>query len=59
MKRAELVRKIVALGAELIREGGNHTLYVNPRTRVSLVIPRHREIKELLAHKIIREAERG
>lgn len=56
MKRADLIRRIVALGAELIRDKGPHTYYRNPRTGQGLPVPRHNEIKEYLARQIIRDA---
>ncbi len=58
MKRADLIRTITALGAVLVREGGNHTMYKNSRTNEAIPIPRHREIKEHLAQKIIRDASK-
>lgn len=58
MKRADLIRQIVALGAVFVREGGNHSLYKNARTGDAISVPRHTEIKEHLARKIIKDAER-
>lgn len=56
MKRTELLKKLAQIGSlELVREGANHTLYRvngNPVT-----IPRHREINELTAKAILRDAE--
>lgn len=54
MKRAELIRTIEQGGCVLIRHGGKHDWYHNPTTGVSQPVPRHREIKELLARRIIR-----
>ena len=54
MKRVDLVRAIEDLGCEFVRHGGKHDWYRNPRTGVSQPIPRHREIKEQLAHHVIR-----
>ncbi|MFB3084016.1 MAG: type II toxin-antitoxin system HicA family toxin [Gammaproteobacteria bacterium] len=57
MKRSDLIRHLEAYGCEKLREGGNHTIYVNrPRRKVSS-IPRHREINEYLARKICRDLE--
>jgi mRNA interferase HicA len=53
MKRVDLIKAIHAMGCELIRHGGKHDWYRNPTTRVSQAVPRHREIKERLAQKII------
>jgi mRNA interferase HicA len=37
-----------------VRHGGKHDWYRNPNTGVSQPVPRHREIKEHLAQRIIR-----
>jgi predicted RNA binding protein YcfA (HicA-like mRNA interferase family) len=55
MKRADLIRKLTELGCELIRHGGNHDWYQNITTKVCQPVPRHREIKERLAHSIIKK----
>jgi mRNA interferase HicA len=56
MKRTELLKKLAQIGRlELVREGANHTLYRvngNPVT-----IPRHREINELTAKAILKDAK--
>ena len=54
MKRVDLIKKIKKLGAELVRHGGKHDWYRNPNSGVSQPVPRHREIGEILARKIIR-----
>jgi hypothetical protein len=54
MKRAKLIRTIVGFGCVLVRHGGKHDWYQNPKTGVSQPVPRHREIKEYLAQHIIR-----
>ena len=57
MKRTDLIRHLEAQGCEFLREGGNHTVYVNRRVRKSSSIPRHRDINDLLARKICRDLE--
>lgn len=54
MKRVDLIRTITELGCELVRHGAKHDWYRNPANGVSQPIPRHREIKEHLANRIIR-----
>ena len=54
MKRIDLIRTIEGFGCQLIRHGGKHDWYQNPSTGVSQPVPRHREIKERLAQRIIR-----
>jgi mRNA interferase HicA len=57
MKRVDLVRHLEKLGCLLIRHGAKHDWYRNPNTGVSQPVPRHREINERLAKKIIRSLE--
>ena len=38
--------------AVAIRQGSNHTGYVNRKARRSSAVPRHREVNDLLARKI-------
>jgi mRNA interferase HicA len=54
MKRVDLIREIESVGCVLIRHGAKHDWYRNPVTGHSQPVPRHREIKDLLARKIIR-----
>lgn len=55
MKRADLIHKLDEAGCVLIRHGGNHDWYRNPRTDVSQPVPRHREINEFLAKHILKK----
>ena len=41
MKRRDLLRHLEKHGCELLREGGNHTIYVNSRAQN---LPRFRDI---------------
>ena len=52
MKRRDLIRHIEYHGCEFLREGANHTVYVNRKEKKVTTIPRHREIDENLAKKI-------
>ena len=54
MKRIDLIRIIEMDGAVFIRHGGNHDWYRNPQTGIAEAVPRHREIKDVLAKKIIK-----
>jgi mRNA interferase HicA len=54
MKRADLIKTIEGLGCEFVRHGGKHDWYRNPATGVVQPRPRHREINERLARRIIR-----
>ncbi len=57
MKRVELVRHLERQGCEKLREGDNHTIYVNRLVRKVSSVPRHREINDFLARKICRDLE--
>jgi len=55
MKRGDLIRHIESYGCELLREGGNHTVYVNRAEKKVSTIPRHREIDNNLCRKICKD----
>lgn len=55
MKRKDLIAIIEKNGCILIRHGGKHDIYQNPYTGISQPIPRHREINERLAQKILKD----
>ena len=57
MKRLDLERKLRMAGCYLKREGRSHSLWFNPKIGVVEAIPRHREIKEPLANKILKKLE--
>lgn len=54
MKRIELERKLRIAGCYLKREGGSHSLWINPKTGIIEAVPRHKEIKEPLGMKILK-----
>jgi predicted RNA binding protein YcfA (HicA-like mRNA interferase family) len=54
MKRKDLEKKLRIAGCYLKREGKSHSLWINPRTGVVEALPRHQEIKEPLAKKILK-----
>ncbi len=53
MKRLDLVRQLEVMGCVLLRHGGRHDIYHNPDTGHSEPVPRHREINEILARRIL------
>ena len=55
MKRGELVRLLEKSGCCLDREGGRHSIYLNPATGKKAPVPRHMEIDNKLAKKIRRQ----
>jgi len=54
VKRLDLIRELEQAGCVLLRHGGRHDNYHNPKTGRSEPVPRHREINEILARRIIR-----
>ncbi|MBW4694139.1 MAG: type II toxin-antitoxin system HicA family toxin [Lyngbya sp. HA4199-MV5] len=57
MKRKDLLRHLESHGCEFLREGSNHTIYVNRLVQRSSTIPRHREVNDLLVRKICRDLQ--
>ncbi len=54
MKHRDLVSQLQQAGCVLLRHGAKHDIYHNPGTGRSEPVPRHREINELLARKILK-----
>lgn len=54
MKRVDLIRTLERLGCVLMRHGAKHDWYQNTETGMSQAVPRHREIKDPLAKRIIK-----
>jgi mRNA interferase HicA len=42
------------MGCILIRHGGKHDWYQNPKTKVAQPVPRHTEINDRLARHIVK-----
>jgi len=57
MKRQELIRHLERHGCEFLREGGNHTIYVNRAKRKVSAVPPRRETIEFTARKICKDLE--
>lgn len=57
MKRHDLVRHLEEHGCRLLREGGRHSVFVNPSANATSTVPRHSEINEFLARKICRDLQ--
>jgi len=54
MKRRDLIVLLEQAGCVLIRHGAKHDIYHNPNTGKTEPVPRHRDINERLAEKIIK-----
>ncbi len=57
MKRTEFLKHLSKQGCFLDREGGNHSLFINPISRKSVPVPRHTEILDNLCRKICKQLE--
>ena len=55
MKRRALVRHLEEHGCELLREGANHSIFVNRTAGKTSAVPRHTEINDELARKICKD----
>jgi predicted RNA binding protein YcfA (HicA-like mRNA interferase family) len=55
MKHRDLIATLNEAGCQLLRHGSKHDIYHNPKTGASQPVPRHKEVNELLAKKIIRD----
>ncbi len=54
MKRRDLVAELERGGCTLQRHGAKHDIYHQPMTGRSEPVPRHRELNEFLAKKILK-----
>jgi len=57
MKRDQLLKHLKKHGCKLLREGASHSVYYNTANNKATTVPRHREIKNLLAKKICKDLE--
>ncbi len=54
MKRRDLIVELERSGCVLLRNGAKHDIYHNPESGKSEPVPRHREVNELLAKRILK-----
>jgi len=57
MKRREFLKHLHHQGCILRREGGNHSIYFNPLNKKISSVPRHPDIRDVLAEKICKDLE--
>lgn len=50
MRRRDLIRHLEANGCVFLREGANHTIYVNPENGRRAPVPRHNEISNEISN---------
>lgn len=55
MKRKEFIKHLKSQGCEFLREGGRHSWWYNPVQNRRSAVPRHNEIKDILARKICKD----
>ena len=55
MKRKEFLKHLNKNECVLLREGANHSWFVNTQTGLKSAVPRHPEIKDLLANAICKQ----
>ncbi|MDP2211121.1 MAG: type II toxin-antitoxin system HicA family toxin [Candidatus Aquicultor sp.] len=55
MKRKDLIRYLEKNGCVFLREGANHTVYVNRIEKKASTVPRHKEIDDYLVAKICKD----
>jgi mRNA interferase HicA len=57
VKRNEFLKHLHYQGCILKREGGNHSIYYNPSNKKVSSVPRHNDIREILAEKICKDLD--
>jgi mRNA interferase HicA len=57
MKRENFLKHLRANGCSLLREGANHSIYINTKNGKQTTIPRHNELDELICKIICKQLE--
>lgn len=55
MKRSKFIKFLTENKCELLREGSNHSIYVNTQTSKRTAVPRHNELDDLLCNDICKQ----
>ena len=55
MKLRDLISHLYDHGCELLREGANHSWWINLEKNLRTAVPRHREINDNLVLKICKD----
>lgn len=55
MKKKDLIKHLEKNGCLFVREGGSHTVYLNPANNKISTVPRHTEVKRFLCVKICKD----
>jgi len=57
MKRNAFIKHLKANGCILVREGANHSLFINPDNRKKSTVGRHPELSNLMCKIICKQLE--
>lgn len=57
MKRSVLLKYLKKYNCELLREGGNHSWFINHSNNKYSSIPRHIEISDILCNQICKQLQ--
>lgn len=57
MKRAKLIKHLTNNGCYLLREGGRHSVFINPGSGKISTVPRHPDVKQFTAEKICKDLD--
>jgi mRNA interferase HicA len=55
MKRRQFVEELHRHGCYLLRHGGNHDIYLNPKNGRQTAVPRHTELTNFICTKVRKE----
>jgi mRNA interferase HicA len=55
MKSKEFLQYLRSQGCGLLREGAKHSWWINPELNKRSAVPRHSEIKDIVAKKICKD----
>ncbi len=55
MKRLDFERHLIQNLCKLLREGGNHSVWINPKNDMHTAVPRHKEIDNQLCKNICKQ----
>jgi len=57
MKRSEFLKYLAKHNCTLLREGANHSIYINPKNKKQATVGRHQELSNLLCKKICKQLD--
>jgi mRNA interferase HicA len=57
MKRSTFLKYLKKNGCLLLREGSNHSLYINPQNGKQSTVARHAELSELMCKIVCKQLE--